>query len=194
MSVDESVLFLKYVILVLGKKDHLRKSWNIKYIYLMVLLKNPCHLICDIPNLSLIQKMVCGQHITQTSLKSYIKYGILKVPCAMLSLSVVSDSATPWTVACQALLSMGILQARIWSGLHALLQGIFPTQGSNPGLQHCRWILYCLSHWGSLMLDKLVNWPKCQLFKENKGNDMTLSISWYCPFHSSMCQSFPQNC
>ena len=29
---------------------------------------------------------------------------------------------------------------------HALLQGIFPTQGSNPHLLHCRWILYHLSH------------------------------------------------
>ena len=34
-------------------------------------------------------------------------------------------------------------------GCHALLQGIFPTQGSNPGLPHCRWILYHLSHQGS---------------------------------------------
>ena len=32
----------------------------------------------------------------------------------------------------------------------SLLQGIFPTQGSNPGLPHCRQILYCLSHQGSL--------------------------------------------
>ena len=31
-------------------------------------------------------------------------------------------------------------------GCHTLLQGIFPTQGSNPGLLHCRRILYCLSH------------------------------------------------
>ena len=29
---------------------------------------------------------------------------------------------------------------------HALIQGIFPTQGSNPGLPHCRRILHCLSH------------------------------------------------
>ena len=29
---------------------------------------------------------------------------------------------------------------------HALLQGIFQTQGSNPGLSHCRQILHCLSH------------------------------------------------
>jgi len=31
-------------------------------------------------------------------------------------------------------------------GSLSLLQGIFPTQGSNPGLQHCMWILYELSH------------------------------------------------
>ena len=34
-------------------------------------------------------------------------------------------------------------------GCHALLQGIFPTQGLNPGLPHCRRILYHLSHQGS---------------------------------------------
>ena len=31
-------------------------------------------------------------------------------------------------------------------GSHSLLQGIIPTQGSNPGLLHCKWILYHLSH------------------------------------------------
>jgi len=31
-------------------------------------------------------------------------------------------------------------------GSLSLLQGIFPTQGSNPGLPHCRWILYQLSY------------------------------------------------
>ena len=34
-------------------------------------------------------------------------------------------------------------------GCHALLQGIFPTQGLNLGLLNCRQILYCLSHQGS---------------------------------------------
>ena len=34
-------------------------------------------------------------------------------------------------------------------GCHVLLQGIFPTQGSNPGLPHCGQILYYLSHQGS---------------------------------------------
>ena len=35
------------------------------------------------------------------------------------------------------------------AGCHFLLQGIFPTQGSNPGLPHCRQTLYHLSHKGS---------------------------------------------
>ena len=34
-------------------------------------------------------------------------------------------------------------------GCHFLLQGIFPTQGSNPGLLHCRQILYRVSYKGS---------------------------------------------
>ena len=44
----------------------------------------------------------------------------------------------------------GILQARIleWVAF-SLFQGIFPTQGSNPGLPHCGQILYLLSHQGS---------------------------------------------
>ena len=35
-------------------------------------------------------------------------------------------------------------------GRHTLLEGIFSTQGLNAGLLHCRWILYHLSHQGSL--------------------------------------------
>ena len=34
-------------------------------------------------------------------------------------------------------------------GCHAPFQGIFPTQGSNPRLPHCRQILYSLSYQGS---------------------------------------------
>ena len=37
-------------------------------------------------------------------------------------------------------------------GCHPLLQGIFLTQGSNPGLLHCGQILYRLSHQGSIEL------------------------------------------
>ena len=56
---------------------------------------------------------------------------------------------TAWAVAHQPPLSMGFSRQESWSGSHALLQGIFPTQGSDPGLLHCRQIPYCLSHQGS---------------------------------------------
>ena len=42
---------------------------------------------------------------------------------------------------------------------HFLLQGIFPTQGSHPGLPHCRWILYQLSHKGSPRILEWVAYP-----------------------------------
>ena len=41
----------------------------------------------------------------------------------------------------------------------SLLQGIFPTQGSNPGLWHCRRILYQLSHKGSPRILEWVAYP-----------------------------------
>ena len=44
-------------------------------------------------------------------------------------------------------------------GSHALLQGIFPTQRSNPGLPHCRQILYRLSHQGSPRILEWVAYP-----------------------------------
>ena len=53
---------------------------------------------------------------------------------------------------CKAM-DYGILQAKImeWVVLLSLLQGIFPTQGSKPGLPHSKQILSHLSHQESLM-------------------------------------------
>ena len=44
-------------------------------------------------------------------------------------------------------------------GSLSLLQGIFPTQGSNPGLPHCRQILYHLSHKGGPGILEWVAFP-----------------------------------
>ena len=44
-------------------------------------------------------------------------------------------------------------------GSLSLLQGIFPTQGSNPGLLDCRWILFQLSHKGSPRILEWVAYP-----------------------------------
>ena len=66
----------------------------------------------------------------------------------MNSLSRVRLFATSWTVAYQAPPSMGFPGKSTGVGCHFLLQGIFPTQGLNPGLLHCRQTLYRLSHQG----------------------------------------------
>ena len=47
-------------------------------------------------------------------------------------------------------------------GSLCLLQGIFPTKGSNPGLLHCRWILCQLSHQGS---PRILEWVAHLLFQ-----------------------------
>ena len=71
------------------------------------------------------------------------------------SRSVVSDSLwphglySPWNSPGQ---NTGV-------GSLSLLQGIFPTQGPNPGLLHCGQILYQLSHKGSPRILKWVAYP-----------------------------------
>ena len=54
----------------------------------------------------------------------------------------------------------GILQARIleWVAI-SFSKSLFPTQGSNPGLPHCRQILYHLSHQGSTRILEWVAYP-----------------------------------
>ena len=67
-------------------------------------------------------------------------------------------------------------------GSLSLLQGIFPTQGSNPGLLHCRWILYQLSHnksfWNAVL--------GCSLKK-----DRMISVHfWGKPFNIMVIQAY----
>ena len=63
------------------------------------------------------------------------------------SCSVLSDSLRPHGLQPTRLLHSWDFPGKSPGvGCHFLLQGIFPTQGSNPGLLHCRQILYCLSH------------------------------------------------
>ena len=72
--------------------------------------------------------------------------------CALSHFSRVQLCATLWTVAHQAPLSMGILQGRIleWVDM-PFSREIFPTQGLNLDLLHCRQICFCLSHQGTLL-------------------------------------------
>ena len=70
--------------------------------------------------------------------------------CPVLSHSVLSDSLWPRRLQPTRLLCPWDSPGKNPGvGRHALLQGIFPTQGSNSGLSRGRWILYHLSHQGS---------------------------------------------
>ena len=99
-------------------------------------------------------------------------------------------------------------------GCHCLLQGIFPTQGSNPGLLHCRQTLYPLSHQGSQKLQTafqssytigqsalksmhVFTWKKCLCgirikFKLNLGKlSSSLLLLSHLPFTFCLPFSFP---
>ena len=65
-------------------------------------------------------------------------FGLVATSCLIL--------VTLWTVASRLLCPRGFLGKRTGMGCRFLLQGIFPTQELNPGLLHCRQILYRLSH------------------------------------------------
>ena len=82
-------------------------------------------------------------------------------------------------------------------GCQALLQGIVPTQGLNPGLLHCRWILYRLSHQGSWWLtinrteqtlmttyDKGYKLYKCRKVTKQKAREMQIKTTMRCPLHA----------
>ena len=80
--------------------------------------------------------------------------------CVLSRFSHIRLFVTPWTVACQAPLSMESPCKNTRVGCHFLPQGIFPTQGSNPGLLHWQADSLPLSHQGS---------PTCALPKTLTG-------------------------
>ena len=94
-------------------------------------------------------------------------------------------------------------------GCRALLQRIFPTQGSNPGLQHCRQSLY-LSHQGSPFqllqqspsqdihtggvfyqrFKSLRPWPTSSLFSVIKGRKISLAVCLHRADLFNWCKSW----
>ena len=80
----------------------------------------------------------CSNHFTY--LISFNMYNKDQIRSDLL-LSRVRLFATPWVYS-----PWNSSGQNTGMGILSLLQGIFPTQGLNPGLPHCRWILYQLSH------------------------------------------------
>ena len=87
----------------------------------------------------------------------------------------------------------GILQARIleWVAFPFLLQRIFPTQGSHPGLLNCRRILYQLTHKGSPRILEWVAYPSPAIFPTHKSNQGLLHFRriFSCFSHSVVSDS-----
>ena len=76
--------------------------------------------------------------------------------CSVISHSLgMHGLYSPWNSPCQ---NAGV-------GSDYLLQGIFATQGLDPDLPHCRWILYQLSYEGSPTCSICV--PNCSAGKES---------------------------
>ena len=74
--------------------------------------------------------------------KSLSHVRLLVTPWTAAYQAPPSIFVTPWAVAHQAPLSMEFPRQEYWSGLPFPLPGDLPDQGLNPGLPHCKQILY----------------------------------------------------
>ena len=98
---------------------------------------------------SIPMETCCGPFLPLANLMEFIIKARQKWKWKWKLLSCVQFSATPWNSPGQ---NTGV-------GSHSLLHGIFPIQGSNPGLLHYRQILYQLSHQGSPRILEWVAYP-----------------------------------
>ena len=91
------------------------------------------------------EKVLERQWFERTSIPNELMEPVPEIES--VSCSVLSNSLWPHGLESTRLLCpWNSLGKNTGVGSHFLLQGLFPTQGSNPGLPHCRQILYHLSH------------------------------------------------
>ena len=133
----KSLFFTSVSLLLPCMLDH---HYHLSKFHIYVLIYSICVSLSDLVH-SVSQAPVSSTSLAQTQMHSFL----LKVK----SLSRVQLFATPWTVAYQAPPTWDFPGKSTGVGCHFLLQGIFLTQGSNPGLPHCRQTPYCLSCQGS---------------------------------------------
>ena len=105
-----------------------------------------CTTLCDAMDDSSPGSALCG-----------ILQAILEWVAMSSSWDLPNPGITPRSPTLQADSSLSELPGKPKNpgvGSLPLLQGTFPTQGSNWGLLHCRWVLYHLSHPGSPLINE----------------------------------------
>ena len=114
--------------------------------------------------MSLLLNMLSRLVITFLPRRKRLLISWLQSPSAVILKVLVAQSCltlcNPLAVALQAPLSMGFPRQEYWSGLPFPPPGDLPTQGSNPGHLHCRWILYQLSYQGSPGILLYIRFPQ----------------------------------
>ena len=90
--------------------------------------------------------------------------------CQLSHFSYVQLFATLWTLAHQAPLSLEFSRQGYWSGLPWSPRGDLPTQGMNPHLLDCRWILY---NWATWEAHK----PTYKMLKSGMGSSEKLKLA-----------------
>ena len=111
---------------------------------------------------------------------------ILMLWCMCLNLR------NPMDCSLSGLTDHGILQVRILECSCSLFQEIFTTQGSNPGLPHCRWSLYHVSHQGSPWLTdfEMLNKSCISVTNLTLSWRITLLKYWWCHLLASYWRFF----
>ena len=111
---------------------------------------------------------------------SMIGPGALKVKSEEVRCSVLSGSSRPYGLQPAWLLCPWTSSGKNTGvGSHSFLQGIFPTQGLNPGFLHCRQTPYHLSHQGSPCNKQLSNactFMKSEILASNHIDKQSLNI------------------
>ena len=115
-------------------------------------------------NVGLVGTVTAGYHVTWT-LNTISQWSLQKSYKEYFNPSLINKESESHSVMSNSLWPHGLYSPWNFPGQNTgvsslcLLQGIFPTQGSNPGLPRCRWILYQLSHKGSPRILKWVAYP-----------------------------------
>ena len=131
---------------------------------------------------SYLELVCCTVNIWYSFFHLFNKHLLISDISLLFNLKVISNSATPWTVACQSPLSKWIFQARILESVaisHS--REIFLTQGSNPCLLQWQVASLPLSHMGSPHMALLLEFWKETGWLEPKVPNL---VSQNIPIHT----------